>query len=172
MSAPGLFRTGRGLVICCWPPEPLPESPLAVGYAMPDLFAGPPSCSASRDPETGELRSLPLCRSPSAPRPTRVSIRRHPGGGQIASIIYKISVIMNLYEGQAGDSRTGRPRARTNLMRRARTAPLRATAWLVSSGCSRRFQRARVEALGVTGWRGRRVGVWATLAWCGATGTR
>ena len=46
-------------------------------------------------------------------------------------------------------------------------APLRATAWLVSSGCSRRFQRAQVEALGGTGWRGRRVGVWATLAWCG-----
>jgi hypothetical protein len=27
---------------------------------MPDLFAGLPSCSGSRDPETGELRSLPF----------------------------------------------------------------------------------------------------------------
>ena len=73
---------------------------------------------------------------------------------------------------QAAIQATGRPRARTNPMTRPRTAPLRAAAWLVSSGCSRRFQRARVEALGGTGWRGRRVGVWATLAWCGAMGTR
>eukprot|EP01043_Picozoa_sp_COSAG02_P049677 COSAG02_NODE_5015_length_4723_cov_3.671064_2_plen_73_part_00 len=55
-----------------------------------------------------------------------------------------------------------------------RRAPLRAAAWLVSSGCSRRFQQAQVEVVvRATGWRGRRVGVWATLAWCaGATDTQ
>ena len=43
---------------------------------------------------------------------------------------------------------------------RPRTAPLRAgraAVWLVSSGCSRRFQRAQVEVLGAADWCGRRV---------------
>ena len=86
-------RCRHRTVICCWPPEPLPECPLAVGNAMPDLFAGPPSCSGSRDPETGELRSLPFCLylSPSAPSlpMTDRSLRRSAEGSRIAPVSHE-----------------------------------------------------------------------------------
>ena len=62
--------------------------------------------------------------------------------------------------------------ARTNTMRRAGLSTVRAAGCAACSACSRLFQRARAEVLGWRGWRGRLVGLPATLAWWSATGTR